>query len=628
MGERVAIFGFGKSMANSLFKLGRLTMIGALMAASAAACGGRGNLPTGSVDDDDGEDAGSSFGGASTTAGAPSKSGAGTGGRATAGTSGSVGAAGENVGGTGVIAGCGPSRPCLPPFTCQAGVCLKESVCKPGSQQCDANGRVLLRCVASGASYEAVDCVAQGQLCRDDACRSLACSPGQLFCKDNTLWRCNDSGSGAAAKQNCVEGEYCDGELLTCRPGVCSPNQPACKGETATVCNRDGSGYLGGGTDCSLMPDHRCYLGSCLCEPNQADCNGIVKDGCEVDVITDPDNCSGCSIACSANHMATRSCDGSCNGTCQAGYDDCNGDKQLDGCETRVDSNPDDCGGCGISCSDNHIEAACSGGVCNGKCQASFKDCNGDKQADGCESDSRTDEDNCGSCGAACSGNHVARLCKSGKCTGACTSGFADCNGNKKADGCEVDTRRDDDNCGACGNVCPEGESCRDGECGSRLTFSGIAQDLPVSSLVGWHECFSDFYGESAPLSQVLADCTGSQLMMACRELGSDILQLAAYAPVADVMFDTGEGDVPHNANGVGWYYHDAQSWGFAPEGDPIHRYTCDIVDSALEAPGVDGDKRLCWHTANGYVSSGWRCGRNDLLNSDFGYERVLFTAP
>jgi hypothetical protein len=618
-------------MANLLFKLGRWATIGTLAAAGGAACGGRGNLPLGAFSDD--EDGGSSFGGSAGQGGTRNVAGS-TSAGATSGSSnggnvsvaGSVSIGGTSVGGGGF--GCGAGAPCQAPFACHAGRCLIERFCRPGQESCDANGQLLLRCVADGSGYEGIDCLAQGQLCRDGACRSLMCAPGKPFCDDNTLWLCNMNGSGAAVKQTCASGQYCDPVSLSCQAGVCSPNQPACKGELATLCNQAGSGYLAGGTDCSALPDRHCYLGSCLCEPNRADCDGIDENGCEANVVSDASDCGGCGIVCSASHMATRTCNGTCNGTCQAGYADCNGDKQTDGCETALETDAASCGSCGVECSDNHVVPSCTSGGCNGKCSTNFRDCNLDKQSDGCESDSRTDVDNCGACGVECSGNHVERLCVSRKCSGACTTGFADCNADKQADGCEVDTRSDEQNCGGCGNQCAVGESCTNGSCSALLTFSGIKQDLPMAALSGWQECFSDFYGQQELLSTVLQACTGSKLMMACRKAGSDTLQLAAYAPIADVMFDTGKGDVPHNANGVGWYFNESQSWGFAPEGDPIHRYTCDIVDSALEDQGVDGDKRLCWHTSTNYVSSGWRCGRNDLLNSDLNYERVLFTAP
>jgi hypothetical protein len=49
-------------------------------------------------------------------------------------------------------------------------------------------------------------------------------------------------------------------------------------------------------------------------------------------------------------------------------------------------------------------------------------------------------------------------LNRKGQCV--CPAGTAPCPGI----GC-VDTRRDTDNCGACGNVCPFGEVCQKGEC-------------------------------------------------------------------------------------------------------------------------------------------------------------------
>jgi hypothetical protein len=110
--------------------------------------------------------------------------------------------------------------------------------------------------------------------------------------------------------------------------------------------------------------------------------------------------------------------------------------------------------------------------------------------------------------------------------------------------------------------------------------------------------------------------------------VGSDTLSVAAHAPREDVRFDTGNSDVPHDANGVGWYFSESESWGFAPEGAAINRFTCDIEASTLKPDGKDGNKRLCWHTSGGSLSGGWRCGDADSLNSDFSYERVIFTSP
>lgn len=46
-------------------------------------------------------------------------------------------------------------------------------------------------------------------------------------------------------------------------------------------------------------------------------------------------NCGGCAIACSTNHIAPTCTAGACDGVCAAGYSDCDGDKRTNGCETK-----------------------------------------------------------------------------------------------------------------------------------------------------------------------------------------------------------------------------------------------------------------------------------------------------
>jgi hypothetical protein len=115
---------------------------------------------------------------------------------------------------------------------------------------------------------------------------------------------------------------------------------------------------------------------------------------------------------------------------------------------------------------------------------------------------------------------------------------------------------------------------------------------------------------------------------MGCRQLGSSTLLVAAWAPRSDVLFDTGTGNVPHNANNVGWYYNSSYSWGFAPQGDVITRNSCDTTASSFDGfSGADPTKRLCWHTGGGLINGGWRCGSNDSLNGNPSYERLVYHA-
>lgn len=151
------------------------------------------------------------------------------------------------------------------------------------------------------------------------------------------------------------------------------------------------------------------------------------------------------------------------------------------------------------------------------------------------------------------------------------------------------------------------------------FSFIGVAQNVPVSSLEGWTQCYSDTYGNSGtPVSTILSQCSGAQLLLACRPVGSSTLTLAANAPRADVIFDTGTGvNSTHTANGVNWYFNDSWSWGFAPSGDSVFRDSCDTTNSP------DGNLRMCWHTNSGDINPGYRCGNTFPNGTD--WERLIF---
>src|SRR5207237_860986 len=141
--------------------------------------------------------------------------------------------------------------------------------------------------------------------------------------------------------------------------------------------------------------------------------------------------------------------------------------KLTDGCEVDPASDADNCGGCRLACSTSHVQRVCSGGSCEtGLCDNGFADCNHDKRSDGCEVDVGGDTQNCGACGDACSSNHIpAPACTGAVCGGDCATGYADCNGDKRADGCEVNLLTDAGNCSACGAACPATASCQSGAC-------------------------------------------------------------------------------------------------------------------------------------------------------------------
>lgn len=90
-----------------------------------------------------------------------------------------------------------------------------------------------------------------------------------------------------------------------------------------------------------------------------------------------------------------------------------------------------------------------------------------------------TDPNSCGSCDNFCpqGGPNQLRGCSKGLCTYECAPGFADCNGDPK-DGCEVDLRIHQANCGACGNACniALGQPCIEGVCLMVECEAGVAR--------------------------------------------------------------------------------------------------------------------------------------------------------
>lgn len=152
----------------------------------------------------------------------------------------------------------------------------------------------------------------------------------------------------------------------------------------------------------------------------------------------------------------------------------------------------------------------------------------------------------------------------------------------------------------------------------------GPQANVPESSLVGWQLCYRAFYNTFSPsLATIQTACNGDYLLLAGRPVGSTTFTVVAAGPRADVLFDTGGSssstrNVPHNANGTGWYYNASWSWGYAKAGDPINRVSCDVES-------INGTLRLCWHTGNGNINGGYRAGTTAGLNSSTAWERFIY---
>lgn len=210
-------------------------------------------------------------------------------------------------------------------------------------------------------------------------------------------------------------------------------------GTCGNVCNAPDNGSVS------------CMSGSCklTCDGGFNLCTGSC-----VNTLTDSNNCGTCSTVCAGGVPCV-------NGTC--GCPD--GQAACSGTCTNTAVDTSNCGSCGTQCvSGPNGTGTCLNGSCGIVCNSGFKDCDGNPN-NGCETNVNVDPNNCGGCNNVCSSNHAVAGCSSGSCLVLqCNIGYADCN-RSAADGCEVNTMTDAHNCGTCGNACASGHSCIAGAC-------------------------------------------------------------------------------------------------------------------------------------------------------------------
>jgi hypothetical protein len=188
-----------------------------------------------------------------------------------------------------------------------------------------------------------------------------------------------------------------------------------------------------------------CVMGVCECPDAQQFCG----PDC-VDLSSDADHCGACDSSCASGASCV---DGECE------CDESGATVCEDACtDKRKDA--ENCGECGTVCASG---ASCVQSAC--KCDVA-----GEIACSGACTDPKMDVDNCGECGHVCTVPNAVLSCAAGLCdTNGCDTGYLDCNydlGQVEAgNGCEVDSRSDKENCGACGTVCDPGKTCSSSEC-------------------------------------------------------------------------------------------------------------------------------------------------------------------
>ena len=214
------------------------------------------------------------------------------------------------------------------------------------------------------------------------------------------------------------------------------------------------------------------------CEVGLGDCDDDL--GCEA-AIDEVTRCGDCDTVCIVANGEPACVDNGEGGfecaiaECAEGFKDCNGDVR-DGCEVNTLLDVNHCGSCETDCENagpvsNNADFACAGGSCLfTRCETGFGDCD-NNASNGCEVTHRTAEaqNDCRFCGDDCDQNADSAFTQctpSGCQVGDCRDGFADCNG-RASDACEVNLK--DAACDAA--VAFAGEEVAESTCG---VFCGV----------------------------------------------------------------------------------------------------------------------------------------------------------
>ena len=383
---------------------------------------------------------------------------------------------------------------CASGSTCSQGVCVPKSTpCPVGYDDCDVNPTNgcetnlvsdINNCAACNVKCSTNNAT---PVCSSGVCAIGACNVGYGNCDANNANGCEVDLSGDV--NNCGQCGNACGPNRVCKQGGCTQTTPVCVGtfadcdglatngcEMNIASSVDNCGACG--NKCSLpnatpaCNNSACGIGAC--NNGYANCNSVSADGCEVNLQTDATHCGSCTTVCGSGSTCSQ---GSCipNSTvCAVGYGNCNG-VATDGCEVDLNTSVNHCGTCGVACTNPNGTTTCSAGVCTPTCSAGYADCDGNN-TNGCEANLNTSNSNCGACGVICDNG---RTCKQGGCaqtTPVCVSTFADCDG-LATNGCEMNIALSVDNCGACGNKCslPNATpACNNSACTISMCNSGF----------------------------------------------------------------------------------------------------------------------------------------------------------
>ena len=441
---------------------------------------------------------------------------------------------------------------CPTDYACVRGACVEDNCygrgC-PSGETCRTDAAGTVACIADACA--GVSC-AEGTFCRDGLCIAncnVTCEVGQSctngICVPTPCGGCalgstciddvcvtDQCGTGCGRARVCRGDRCVDDPCASMRcEGSLRCNAGECVDPTIAPRPQTNRGFASGGPLCAAQPGQGArapglfgllialgLIAGRVRRPSKrvlrlgavavASLSFVFVSGCAVD----PFCVSGCGEGegdagvdvnepLDTNVMGSDGCVFSGDEMCDSFDNDCDG--RID--ETfNLETNPRNCGGCGVVCNLPHAFPSCEASTCGVlRCEIGWVDLNG-TPADGCEYgcppdgdelcdgrdndcdgamdegfDLRVDLANCGVCGNQCAFSNANATCADSACVmAACRDGYVDSNSNPM-DGCEYrcsntgaercdgvdddcdrvidegfNTAMDAMNCGVCGRVC------------------------------------------------------------------------------------------------------------------------------------------------------------------------------